>query len=684
MPDATLHLSRLRRALDLDTPTLCRYDVNVTYEGDQSTGHHKELSPTMVFARLLVPEEPAQVDQCSYSQFVTASAEIARFFTTPPAPTQFAIYIGFKSPHQEGTLLECKFCLPQFVQGGWTWDIVGSESLQDAFRVSFTIHFFMNDRRIEISHDTKIRTTSLRIFTSCESLDIEERLLQKLVDSPASKARAYALFVHGRRLFLHSRHANDVQYLDLSIHALSASCAQDRTQSHLAQFDELLCHILFVRCTLPEGDPHVDKAFDALKRFDITPDPGFGESTIYTIFQVLEKHPHPDYITLTFRILAPSICALSRKPPTDPRSLVKVGLLAVHLAPGMKETYTITESALPIMGSLLPHHNFEVFLISRAVSCIHSHIDGVDIGHDVIIAAIDSVRDHHQKHEGVVFNRDLLRTFVSAAIHYLQNSAGTIIMILAGPLHLKRVLSFLDWIISLGPDSEIVPEFYSQSYPHFLPILRRSTVVAVWIHFITVLDVRNKHYEWKGLCMKQLIQLVYRYIECHSIGDDLLAVIEEQMMYPEHGKVVPSSECGLSEEIDDFLKYSLSTKPQDHITLIRVIIATTIARSFGHPIAMKGYQLVMSESSVEMFDCQWMLPTLWKIALIRDMVTPSDAISYVLALGHDELALEWIYRSYGLVWRRIMDFQPPFTQVAAVDSKLADELTERGQEASWS
>ena len=45
------------------------------------------------------------------------------FHVSPYASTPFAVYIGFKDPEREGTMLEAKFYPSQLAEDGWTWDI---------------------------------------------------------------------------------------------------------------------------------------------------------------------------------------------------------------------------------------------------------------------------------------------------------------------------------------------------------------------------------------------------------------------------------------------------------------------------------------------------------------------------------------------------------------------------------
>ncbi|TFK67983.1 hypothetical protein BDN72DRAFT_960587 [Pluteus cervinus] len=658
-------ISQLQRMTSL--PTLCRYDISViANEGKRNTGFGAQIQQTTIFARLLVAGQVVQVEQGSpvlrEDTMHFNSWQLGGLFPFRWGPTSFAIYVGFKNSHQEGTLLEAKFHPSRFVQDGYTLDIVSSKSLQDAYSLSIEAQLFTHRQCVDISHNTKHKTTSLRITTSSdqrrESLDTERRLLQKLVDSPVGKARADALITNGFRLIPHFNleHTDYTQYLGLAIQALSAGCAHAPNHSQSHRLPHIaLCLLLFRRCTFPNGDSFVGKAFDALKRLEVITDPdnGFEESSIHSILLVLQKHARPDYVMLTFRILAPSICALAKKDQTNPACLAFSALLAIQLAPAAKETSTILDSTLAIITPLID--DIGEVLILRAAKCIDLHFSGGDIGRGVVTAAIESVQTHFLKHENAkVMHREWLGRFVGLVIPFLETPGENMTV-----TELTRFIAFLDWAISLGV----------KSVPNGSSLVERR----VWMQTGLWLFFGNNLANEASQGLKEVIQFVYR--EYPDIGDLGVEFLEDQMFCIRYGEVTRGFvRPGSLVAMNDFLEYSLSTKPHDHTTLIRVIIGATIARTFGYPVAMKGYELLMS--GAELFDFTWAILPMRDSQLLTHPRITSDAISYALASSYHDLAIEWIDQSSCLVWGRIIRFQSSFTQVAAVNSRLAEELTE--------
>ncbi|TFK67991.1 hypothetical protein BDN72DRAFT_842385 [Pluteus cervinus] len=356
------------------TPTLCHHGVTVSYHGKRDARISDELWQSCVFTRIVVAGQAVPVERPSPLALARAGAtgcelwRIEGFFPVSSTST-LTVYIGFKSPRREETLLEAKFKPSRFARRGYDWDIIGSEHLQDEFRLSLEMQFLSANRRVNISYKTKSGTTSHIIPPSDNSdktLDEEEQFLRKLLCSPTSKARATALIVDGYHLFARWEHTKRGQYLDLSIEALYAGhpSIQDR-DSHA-----FFCHILFNRCTLPDADSFVGRAFRTLRRLDVIPDldDEFLKPFLDLILQVLRKHYHPDYATVVFRVLAPSMCALYTSRKTIPEFFVHTTLVAFELAPEAKVTRMILDSTLLFISPVFSIDRHGELSKARAIS----------------------------------------------------------------------------------------------------------------------------------------------------------------------------------------------------------------------------------------------------------------------------------------------------------------------------
>ncbi|TFK67995.1 hypothetical protein BDN72DRAFT_66969 [Pluteus cervinus] len=247
------------------------------------------------------------------------------------------------------------------------------------------------DRRIDISHKTKTKTTSLYRIPSSdesnESLYREKQFLQKLVRPPMNKARAATSILNGWLLFSQWESTNHIQYLDLSIQALSAGHAYPRDYSQPPHSHIIFCDILFNRCTLPNGDSFVSNAFDALTKLDTIPDldDEILKPFVEVVLQVLRKHHDPNYATTVFRVLAPSICALYQSRKTVPEFLVQATLFAFELAPKAEETFMILDSTLQFISPVLPVSSNGKLWLSGAFSRLTLYEDERSPSCDVVM-----------------------------------------------------------------------------------------------------------------------------------------------------------------------------------------------------------------------------------------------------------------------------------------------------------
>ncbi|TFK63560.1 hypothetical protein BDN72DRAFT_902286, partial [Pluteus cervinus] len=335
-----------------------------------------------------------------------------------------------------------------------------------------------------------------------------------------------------------------------------------------------------------------------------------------------------------------------------------------------KEDLSRLDHVLPLIAPDIPIEWYGELLMGKAISYLMLYKTTNDIGRGLVVSAIESVRMHFLDHCGaeVEVGRNALVVFLlNAGDFFLRNTIGLWQPGTEGfGTFLTSCLTFLNWGISV--ELRMEPEGTTL---HQLQVNKVQAQRTLWMMFRQAVEGRDEIAS-ASRGIKEVIQVVYSE-RLPVIGDGLLEIMHDQMMDLALGIVRTSPVHGPTETMEAIIEYSLSAKPHDHITMIRVIIAATISRTFGSPAAMKAYHLLMS--SAELLDWTWLMSQFRHHHPMTAPSITSDAISCASDLDCYELAVEWVDRCSSMAWNRVIHFRSPFTQVATIDPQLAEKLT---------
>ncbi|TFK60777.1 hypothetical protein BDN72DRAFT_904688 [Pluteus cervinus] len=654
---------------------LCRYDITLIYEGQRNTPATAHIQQAVIFARLLLgdgkPIQDVERSQLIVNEGATSRIQwkLGGFFLVRPTASSFAIYVGFKSSEQEQTILEAKFyqSIPS-LWGSYTRDIVASRFLDDGFSLSLDTHHFNPNThgRVDISHEAKNGSTSFNtnpFSDGCSaSLEKEKRLIQSLLDLPASDARAAVLFHNGNHLILRNRHTSDLIYFDLAIQAMSAARAY---WQGLRGLETQFCHLLFIRCTFPDFHPFLDKAIDVLKGLDglsLAEEALDQIDFLGTVLQVLREQNRTDYAAIALPILTPSFRVLANVEHPERNERVIAALkLALYLSIRMPPTVEILEIVDINLPLVRPDEHGSLLIYRALVYLGHYKVRG-EPEYDTVVEVIDKARVYALGHRNLGVERNLLSTFLYESISFLlepgSHQEDTRYEI---RLAVMKMTISCQWIACEALDGHTRSMLMNWALCLFACLLP----AGMWE---TAAPVNRNQ------AIKEYIQAVYFGSVLLEDGDVEFLVQLISYQTKESMSFHASRNGDLKDKIHTLVEVALSAEPPDEMSLMQVIIAAPAARFFRLPVTLKAYEFFMSAPDL------WVsLATPLKLRYASTITLTSivsDAISYVLGLGCPDVALEWADQRSSIIWGQVLYFHSSFTEVATVSSGLAKELTE--------
>ncbi|TFK59069.1 hypothetical protein BDN72DRAFT_906178 [Pluteus cervinus] len=414
---------------------------------------------------------------------------------------------------------------------------------------------------------------------------------------------------------------------------------------------------------------------------------------LWSILHVLLEQNRSDYTAIALPVLIPSLRILATEHQTNKTVafVLRRALVIALKDRGMKEKLIILDLILPLAALHLPKEH-AVYLMLRAECYIDHHEGRGEPDCDSVVAAISDVQTHllqYGKPKGAHVQR-LFCEFFHRACDFVIHAAGlpearlSAVQAHQSKSRIVNILSILAVAYGVEEDESDRKLSIATSLTQFLGLLlefryyrtpfRQSGLVQSIKEFIQALYA--EHVVLEDGDTEFLKELILHQIQStHAIRAEPGELPLLDRLHGTSCSKYFTSDLAPRPRIRAAIEYSLSMEPpRDELALMRVMVAAPAARLYDLPITMRAYQLLMSA------DDMWApitVPLHIRQTTYRfTTFMVRDAISYALALGYPDLALEWADQSSSVVWSQVLHLHLPFTQVAAVDAKVAEELAD--------